>query len=206
MDSSQRFFDLWEWCGGQNGAAGQVLLDKAYGDPARSYHNWAHIDAMLDDLDGVRRGGEFADVAFPEVELAIYFHDVVYDAQASDNEAKSAAIFRKFSVGIDVVSVSHIAALILATAKHEPSEDASARLLLDLDLAVLGVPARKYDAYAAAVRKEYAHVPEDKWRKGRAQVLERFQQRPAIYQTRHFSQRLEQQARQNIKRELASLS
>lgn len=206
MDSAQRFFDLWEWCGGHDGAAERTLLETAYGDPARTYHNWTHINAMLNLLDGVRSRGEFADVELPEVELAIFFHDVVYDPQAKDNEQRSAAVLRSMSAGIDVGLVWNVCLMIVATEKHGPSEDASTRLLLDLDLAILGAPSDDYDGYATAVRKEYAFLPDERWNTGRKRVLERFLERPVVYQTGHFQDLLEQNARQNIQREIAGLS
>lgn len=205
MQSAQRFYDLWEWCGGHDGAAERALLEQAYGDPARTYHNWTHIDAMLDLLDGVRNAGEFADVELPEVELAIFFHDVVYDPKASDNEQRSADILRDMSAGIDVGLIANVCSMILATEKHRPSTDASTKLLLDLDLAVLGAAPAEYDAYVTGVRQEYSFLPDEKWNAGRKKVLERFLERPVVYQTSHFRHLLEQNARQNILREISSI-
>ena len=71
-----------------------ALLDEAYASPARAYHSWSHIAAMLRELDAVRTVPEFDDVDFDEVELAIFFHDAVYDPLRQDDEARSAALFR----------------------------------------------------------------------------------------------------------------
>lgn len=77
--------------------------------------------------------------------------------------------------------------------------------MLDLDLAVLGAPRAIYDAYAAAIRREYAMVPDAAWRTGRAGVLDRFLDRPRLYQTGHFHERLESAARANLADEAAAL-
>ena len=95
--------------------------------------------------------------------------------------------------------------MILATTTHGPSADASTRLLLDLDLQVLGGSSQAYDSYTRAVREEYAFVPEELWRPGRAAVMKRFLERPAIFQTAHFHTLRETAARENIAREIARL-
>lgn len=207
MDKSKssmgdRFLDLWARIGGRDGAAVQAALNKGYGEASRAYHNWTHVGAMLSGLDDTR--GELPDVDLDAIELAIWFHDVVYDAHAKDNEAQSAALFRKNAGGLEPQLVDHVAALILATASHEACDDPSAQLLLDLDLAILAASPSAYDRYAAAIRSEYAFVPDDLWRTGRTDVLRRFLDRPYIYQTARFRP-LETPARDNLAREIAAL-
>jgi predicted metal-dependent HD superfamily phosphohydrolase len=51
-------------------------------------------------------------------------------------------------------------------------------------------------------RKEYAHVPDFFFRRGRAKILNQFLARPAIYSTPYFRKRFEAQARANIERTL----
>jgi len=65
--------------------------------------------------------------------------------------------------------------LILLTAGHEVDEgDRAGALLVDADLWILSSPPDRYDRYAADVRAEYAHVPDDLWRRGRGAVLRHF--------------------------------
>lgn len=196
-----RFEALWSRAiGGQAGRA-WVRLDAGYREPYRAYHAWPHIEAMLAGLDEVRRAPEFASAHFDEVEMAIFFHDAVYDPRRDDNEAKSAELFRVYAgkhAAIGAEGVERIAAMILATAKHLPDPDISMRLLLDLDLAVLGSTPERYAAYVQAVRKEYAFVPDAAWRDGRAAVMKHFLARERLYQTDVFHARHEQQARINI--------
>lgn len=206
MDSAERFFDLWEWCGGKDSAAERALLEQAYADPKRTYHNWRHINAMLQGMDHIRRAREFTGVLFPEVEMAIFFHDVVYDPKAKDNEKKSADLFRKVSAGLHWASVCDVEAMINATAKHEATTDLSTQLLLDLDLAILGSSPSEYRQHVKGVRQEYSHLSEEGWRIGRKDFLTRFSARPAIFQTGYFNRKLEKQARDNMAAELASLS
>jgi predicted metal-dependent HD superfamily phosphohydrolase len=210
MMTGERFQALWA----RNIApdtTGEVWarLDAGYRDPARAYHGWAHIEAMLAGLESVRGLDEFSDARFDLVELAIFFHDAVYETRRKDNEARSAEFFRVSAGegnGIGEVGRAHVVEMIVATASHRPSVDISTRLLLDLDLAILGSDPLHYSAYVDAVRREYAAVPEDAWRHGRAAVLKRFLERERIYQTAHFGARLEAQARANIAAEIARLA
>lgn len=207
---SRQLFDvLWARLVGADSSQAWAALQRGYGEAGRGYHNWTHIETMLTGLQAVRGEAEFAAASFDEIELAIYFHDAVYDPRAKDNEEKSAALLMQ-QVGLlgpDRQPVlSRIEAMILATQTHSASDDLSTRLLLDLDLAILGAPPDLYDRYAAAIRFEYAFVPEDQWRVGRAAVLSRFLERPVIYQTDYFHSRLETAARDNLRREIDQLS
>ncbi|MCX7303309.1 MAG: hypothetical protein NTV73_03065 [Hyphomicrobiales bacterium] len=181
-------------------------LSALYRSPDRHYHGLAHIAALLALLDEHR--AEFAD---PEaVEAAIWFHDAIYDSRRSDNEARSAALAADKLSRADPERLPRILAMIEATATHalpglagKAKHDAA--FFLDMDLAILGTEPTAFDAYEAAVRREYAWVEEAAWRSGRAAVLQRFLARPAIFHTHTFRQRYEQMARANIARSLAAL-
>ena len=182
-------------------------LAAAYADPGRHYHGLAHIATLLDLADTYH--GHLRDPA--SVILAILFHDAVYDPTRSDNEVRSAALARArlTELGVPPALVERVAVLVDLT-RHgaaEPShDDTDAFHFLDWDLSVLGAAPSIYDAYAAAIRREYAHVPDDAYRRGRGQVLNGFLAQPAIYRVPEFKQRWEPQARINIQRESAALS
>lgn len=204
MIDRQNFDALWARMVGGDSSQAWEALDRGYSQPGRGYHNWVHIAAMLKGLQAVRAEAEFAEAHFDEIALAIYFHDVVYDPRAKDNEEKSAALLL-LQAPKGNPALSRIEAMIVATQTHTARDDLSTRLLLDLDLATLGSTPDLYNRYAAAIRFEYAFVPEDQWRVGRAAVLERFLERPVIYQTSYFHTRLEAAARGNLRREIDQL-
>jgi predicted metal-dependent HD superfamily phosphohydrolase len=204
-----RFHALWRRAVGTHGAdAAWPALDAGYSTPSRAYHNWSHIAAMLAGLDEARHETVFAAVDFDAVELAIFFHDAIYDARAKDNEARSANLFHDAcgDEPADQTLVRRVTDLILATAKHGASSDIGTRLLLDLDLRVLGGTPEQYGTYADAVRTEYSFVPDGAWRDGRSAVLRTFLERERIFQTDTFASRYERQARSNIERELDTLA
>jgi predicted metal-dependent HD superfamily phosphohydrolase len=79
------------------------------------------------------------------------------------------------------------------------------RYVVDIDLSILGEAAERFDAYERAIRLEYAHVPDDAFRPGRATILRQFLDRPRIYGTDFFRDRYEATARANLARSLAAL-
>ena len=183
-------------------------LAAAYATDDRDYHDLRHIETLLAMADTCAD-----DIADREaVEAAIWFHDAVYDTQREDNEARSAALAEAQLAGMaSDERIARIAAMIRATAGHAMPDviDAAARqdcaLFLDMDLAILGSPEADFDAYEAAVRREYGWVTEPQWRQGRRAVLAAFLARPAIYSTARFRASHEAAARRNLARAIARL-
>lgn len=205
MVDAVRFQQLWDRAGGLNGADVWMTVEDRYHEDHRAYHGWIHIGAMLNDLDSVRVEPDFASLDLDEVELAVFFHDIIYEPRATDNEAQSAALFRDAAAGMPPDRIDRVAAMIFATARHEKSDDPQTQLLLDLDLAILGATPNEYRRYCGAIRAEYEHVSQPDWKKGRAKVIEKFLARPVIYQTPHFNSLLEENARAHIRDELEAL-
>jgi predicted metal-dependent HD superfamily phosphohydrolase len=185
-----------------------AALLAAYAAPERYYHGLAHIEAMLEAMGRCRHLLHDAEA----VELAIWFHDAVYDAKASDNEEKSAALARQvLQDSLAPTRLARIEALILATKRHEldrvasKGERSDMAHFLDLDLHILGAAPAVFDTYEAAVRLEYAHVGEAAWRVGRAAVLQRFAARPRLYFSAFFAEQLEERARANLAHSIEKL-
>ena len=183
-------------------------LVPAYAAPDRHYHDLRHIQALLSLADACADA-----IADREaVEAAIWFHDAIYDTRRSDNEERSAALAAARLAGTaNEDRIARIAAMIRATANHvvPDLDDAAAKrdcaLFLDMDLAILGSPLDDFDAYEAAVRREYDWVPEPQWKLGRRAVLAAFLARPAIYATQRFQASHETAARRNLARAIARL-
>jgi predicted metal-dependent HD superfamily phosphohydrolase len=177
----------------------------AYAAPGRGYHDLRHLGEVLDRLDELAEAGEAFD-RLP-VELAAWFHDGVYDGAAGD-EARSAgwASHALPEAGVASSTVAEVARLVLLTEHHRPDPgDRNGEALSDADLAVLASDAERYDAYVRDVRREYAHVPDDDFRRGRAAVLEDLAAKPSLFHTAHARASWESRARANLARELAAL-
>lgn len=176
----------------------QQLLQH-YSAAGRAYHNVQHLLECLQYFAQVRHLA----VHPAEVALALWFHDVIYDAQAVDNERKSAdmaLIFLRVQ-SVDANVIERVDALIMATRTHEAST-ADQQLLVDIDLSILAAPAVRFAEYQHQIRAEYAFVPEPLFQVKRAEVLAGFLQRPRIYQTDYFYRQLEKRARTNLQQAL----
>ena len=179
-------------------------VERQRGD-GRRHHGVEHVAAVVGhvvDLAGHEPVGDLGAV----VAAAVY-HDAVYDPRSASNEHDSARLAERelAAEGWPADRRAAVATMIEATAGHEAPGGADASVLLDADLAVLGSTPERYDAYAAAVREEYAHVADDAWRRGRRDVLTTFLGRESIFATATARSRWEDAARSNLERELRSL-
>jgi predicted metal-dependent HD superfamily phosphohydrolase len=176
-------------------------LVAAYSTPGRHYHTLKHIHHVLSTIETLETYAK--DLA--AVQLAAWFHDVIYETQAQDNEERSAdyACELLSSLGISVSIIATVTRLILNTKHHQAAiDDCDNQVLLDADLAILAANPVQYREYANAIRQEYAWVPEAKYILGRRQILEQFLQRQRIYFTDLMFEVAEQFARSNLKEEI----
>ena len=195
--SRERWSQLWRKASGQgDGAAWFDILEARYAEPHRYYHKSQHIVECLTEFDSARNLASEPTA----VELAIWFHDAIYDTHASDNEEQSAVLAEECLAETGANGGLRLAVrdLVLVTKTHDPSKHVDAPLLVDVDLSILGQPEDRFWEYEAQVRQEYAWVPEDVFCAKRAEILERFLARDRIYTTGWFFQTLEKQARSNL--------
>lgn len=200
--------NLWQELGATQADFGLLnQLIAAYSERQRHYHTLQHLRECLAYFDAAATLAPHP----ARVQLALWFHDAVYDPQRSDNEERSAAwaaaAVRHAGCGDEVGR--QVEALVLATRHLEPGAppppDEDTALLLDIDLAILGAAPARFDESEAQIRKEYAHLDDDAFRAGRARVVESFLARPQLYATGAFRAALEKQARTNLERSLARL-
>lgn len=188
---------------GDAGAVGSHLLGR-WAEPHRRYHDQVHLGAVLDHVDAL--AGHAAD---PDaVRLAAWYHDAIY-AGAPDDEEQSARLARTELAGLGLprALVDETARLVRLTAAHDPMPgDRNGEVLCDADLAILAADAAAYERYVAAVRAEYAHVPDEAFRAGRARVLVQLLALPALFRTPLGRERWEAAARANVEAELRTLT
>lgn len=168
-----------------------------YAEATRHYHNLDHVADCLRLLDEQR------DAAADAVEAAIWFHDAIYVCGAADNEQRSAALVlhRLTGLGMAAERAERVAALVRATDHRAPALSGDAALLCDIDLAVLGQPAARYDAYAAAILRETGLTPAA-FAAPRHAFLEAMLRKPQLFHTERFRACYEAAARANMQREL----
>jgi predicted metal-dependent HD superfamily phosphohydrolase len=185
-------------------AAALGELRRRYAEPHRAFHTLSHVRHVL-DVVGFLRGHEAVDDPIA-VELAVWFHDAVYEPGSEDNEAASARLAGETLVGweFDDARVAQVVDLVLATKDHTP-DVTDAPVLIDADLAVLASPPEAYDVYHRALRVEYGQLDESDWRAGRAEFLRSMLDRQSIFTTPTMRQRGEPVARRNLADELERL-
>jgi predicted metal-dependent HD superfamily phosphohydrolase len=141
------------------------------------------------------------------VEVALWFHDAVHDPRRDDNEARSAEWARSSvaAAGVPAIVAGKIGDLVLATRHVALPRAIDARVVVDVDLSILGADTKRFAEYEAQIREEYGFVPHADYRRSRAAILERFVSRPTLFGTKPFIERYEPQARANLERALARL-
>lgn len=169
-----------------------------YGEMHRHYHTARHLEECFARLDEVQPHAA-------EVELALWFHDAIYETSRHDNEELSAEWAHDCLVPFSSAAADRVRAMILATRHRAAPQSEDAKLTVDVDLSILGASAARFDEYDAQIRREYAWVPPALYRRERRRVLEGFLQRGAIYNTPHFLAHYEAPARANLQRALARL-
>jgi len=184
----------------------RVLLElvNAYSTNNRFYHSLDHIKHTLEVITSLKSQAK----NYPAIQLAGWFHDVVYHPKAKDNEEKSAAYAAKILTQLTVSqpTIDAVTRMILNTKHHQADpEDIDSQILLDADLAILGASESTYRFYAKGIRREYAWLSNDDYRLGRIDVLKQFFDRSRIYFTEPMFQQYEAQARQNMLLEIEAL-
>lgn len=183
-----------------------IKLSKNYDSRKRPYHNFTHIAAMLDLSDQYAAQLQQKDV----VDLAIFYHDVIYNPLRKDNEERSAqrAVRELKQMRFSKDKIQLVETYILATKTHDLigfDSESDLAYLLDFDLSVLGADWETYYIYSQNIRKEYHVYPDFMYDAGRAKVLQHFLNKSTIYWTKAFRKKRETQARKNIEQEIKLL-
>jgi len=200
-----RFLGHWRQCRqpGANDAAEAAwhALAAHYSNPDRHYHDQRHLIHCLAELDLVADRLDRPD----QVEAAIWFHDVIIVPGRTDNEQRSADFFRDIAGPVmpdDFVAA--VVELILQTTHRTNPTRPDHQFLCDIDLSTFGSPWKLFLENSAAIEAEFPGPREEYVRRETA-FLEALARRPRIFLTDHYHDRLEQQARANIRRFLEVL-
>ncbi len=181
---------------------GRRLLE-SWSEPHRRYHSVAHLRDVLSGVAELADHAEDADA----VRLAAWYHDAVYAGLPDDEERSALRAEHELSaLGVAPQLVEEVARLVRMTVTHDPAPgDRNGEALSDADLSTLALPADRYRHNTEAIRAEYAHVPDEPFRKGRRQVLLVLLEGPAVFRTAAGRRRWEAAARQNMVAELMTL-
>lgn len=186
-------------------------LAARYAEPPRAYHHLGHVVEVLGWFDWAAARAPWQRPA--EVVAAVLFHDAVYVPGAKDNEARSAELARQALAAhreLAGLDAERVAALIEATARHgklSPGDvDDEAARFLDCDLAIVAAPPARYQRYCAEIAEEYAALPAEAYRAGRAAFVRGLLARPRLFLSELFHAALDEPARANLGAEAAALA
>ncbi|KAJ7041016.1 hypothetical protein C8F04DRAFT_1253517 [Mycena alexandri] len=185
-------------------------LQTYYSEPQRHYHTLAHITYMLKAFDASGRKEN-------AIELAIWFHDCVYDPLKGSpwNERQSIQVWEEFCDSIKPKAMTDlkepVSVLIEATILHRLPDTlpegltvSQVAVFLDLDMSILADSPSAYETYSQQIRQEYLHFPDKEYRLGRSKVLQSFLLHDRIFLGEE-TEAMEERARVNIQGELSRL-
>jgi len=181
-----------------------AVLSARYTEVHRAYHTLQHIEECFHAFEGARGLAQSPGA----VGIALFYHDAIYDTHAHDNEEKSAELACQMlaRMGAEPSLLQSMTDLILVTRHAALPQTLDEQLVVDIDLSILGATQERFDEYERQVRQEYSWVDDAIFRSVRGRILQEFLARRDIYSTTSFRDRLEQPARENLKRSIAALA
>jgi predicted metal-dependent HD superfamily phosphohydrolase len=193
------WIETWSELGVADSPALRVIYDDVrgrYSEPHRHYHTDQHLAQCFEKVRDIISLAEHP----AEINVALWFHDAIYDTRRQDNEERSADWARSAAreLGVSDESAQRIYDLILFTRHDAEPAGIDAQVLVDADLSILGAQPERFQEYEAQIRREYDWVPGMIFRPVRARILKEFLGRPHLYSTALFRDRYEAQARRNL--------
>ncbi|MCP3926463.1 MAG: hypothetical protein GY714_28210 [Desulfobacterales bacterium] len=167
-----------------------------YSEKHRKYHNLNHIEYCLSHFGRVKHLLENEDL----VEIAIWYHDIIYETSSKTNEEDSAILANDELTGLGLKDnyVDKVYEMIIATKHDVEISDKDTKYLIDIDLSILGADKELFSEYEKNIRKEYKWVPFFMYKKKRFEVLNGFLDQKFIYNTDYFREKFELKARANL--------
>jgi len=200
-----RFAALWARCLTDGSTAAETVyarLSELYGEPHRHYHTLDHIRHCLREFDRAASEMEEPDA----VELALWFHDAIYQPGAVDNERRSADLFEQWSAGRAVPAFRRrVWDLILITTHRESPRHPDERFIVDIDLSGFGLPWDECARDGRRIRAECADLADEDYYPGQLRFLRSLRDRPTFFFTEFFRRRYERVASDNVRRIIAEL-
>lgn len=178
-------------------------LQLLYNETENFHHNRLHVVDCLNDFYHIRYLADNPEM----IERAIIFHDIVYKPGRQDNEEASAKVageyLRKF--GFSEEYIQQVQSLIMVTKNHREPQTIDEKIMIDLDLSILGKGKKFYTRYTNNIKDEYKRsieqLSEKTFNQGRCDFLEEFLKRDTIFYTEYFIEKYWAQAKENMKNE-----
>ena len=168
----------------------------AYSANGRFYHTLTHIQHMFTIADQLQA----VTTDFTAVQLAIWFHDAIYQLNAIDNEILSADLFMTLSESVIQPAIRQQVYQHIIATLHNGSQmlDHDSRYMVDIDLSSFGLPWEKFLQNSRHVREEMRHIPDEEFYPKQYRFQQSLLKHGRFYQTDYFFRNYEQSALNNI--------
>lgn len=167
----------------------------------RYYHNLEHVTHLLHLIDEHELSQENRICLI----LTAFYHDAVYSATSKNNELESAKLLLKDLADLEYQNVVAASARIIVDTQFHKSNDPLSQLFFDMDLSILGTDEVSYKNYTKQVRQEYIVFSDQNYHRGRKKFIKSTLATGSIFQTKKFMDKFENQAIENLNKELKSL-
>ena len=197
-----RFIELWQRRIGDDGDSVFNELNQLYNQPHRRYHISSHIEQCLQNFDI----SSFLMIDPDSIEMALWFHDAIYDVPPINNEQQSADFFSTKAKSRGSKEYRSTVYRLINTTAHqqEPSNNDEA-LMVDIDLSSLGLPWDEFKRNSHDIRTEYADIPDSEFYRKQKDFLDGLLARQPLYSSEFFRERHEDRAVLNITRYLNTI-
>ena len=175
-------------------------LVKGYGEPQRRYHTLAHVAHCLNQFDHCKSLARNPDA----LEIAVWFHDAIFEPGRPDNEALSARLYQELSAGIHSNEMRQLIDRLIMATLHDGSSlgDADASYMVDIDLSSFGLDWEAFLVDSQNLREENPDLSDTEYYRKLQKFHSSLLARPRFFFSDFFYQRYEQQARDNVSRYL----
>ncbi len=197
-----RFQSLWQRCladgAPDNSAAIHQQLVSAYNESQRRYHKLAHIEHCLKMFDQCKSLAGNPDA----LEIAVWFHDAIFEPGRRDNEALSAELYQDLSAGIHEPEMRQLVGRLIMATLHDGSslDDSDACYMVDIDLSSFGFSWDEFLLDSQHLREENPQLSDADYYRIQKEFQSGLLLRPRFFYSDFFYQRYEQQARDNLAR------
>lgn len=183
-----------------------IQLVYYYNQPNRRYHDLGHIRKMLNKFDEIKHLLNNPDA----VELAIWFHDAIYETWANDNEIRSADLasyFIRELLGLARELANKTCYLIERTQYFSHDDmwkprTPDSKYFVDIDLWVgLGGDYQEFQINKSLTALEYEwreKANPEGFKKRRLEIFLILYKRAPFYLTRYFRERYEMKTKGNL--------
>lgn len=195
----KRFKALWARCRNDGTADGGgeafAELVRHYSQSHRRYHTPVHINHCLNQFAAAS-----SLLALPDaVELAVWFHDVIYDVPTVGNEQRSAEFYLHCMGDAAPEALNQaVYQLIMVTDHRQLPVSDDEKFMVDIDLSSFGLPLSRMLRDSVDVRGEFPSLGDDEFYPAQLKFLQSLLERDHFCFTSFFRERHEQSARDNI--------